>query len=65
MQDREEVVACHRGDGWGINLIRNADLEILTLSIETNPVVSARAKKLGIECRQDCSDKTDAAREII
>ncbi len=24
MQDGQEAVACHRGDGWGINLLRNA-----------------------------------------
>ena len=34
-------------------------------STETNPVVSARAKKLGIECKQGCSDKVEATREII
>jgi len=65
MQDGKEAVACHRGDGWGINLLRKAGLEVLILSTETNPVVSARAKKLGIECKQGCSDKVEATREII
>ena len=64
-QDGQEAVACHRGDGWGIGLLKNAGLEIIILSTETNPVVSARAKKLGVECIQGCSDKAEATREII
>ena len=65
MQDGREAVACHRGDGWGINLLQNSGLEIIILSTETNTVVSARAKKLGIECRQGCPDKAEAAQKII
>ncbi|MDP6653185.1 MAG: HAD hydrolase family protein, partial [Gammaproteobacteria bacterium] len=65
MQDGREAVACHRGDGWGINLLQNAGLEIMILSTETNSVVSARAQKLGIECLQGCSDKAQAVLEII
>ena len=64
-QDGQETVACHRGDGWGIGLLKNAGLDIIILSTETNPVVSARAKKLGVECIQGCSDKAEATREII
>jgi YrbI family 3-deoxy-D-manno-octulosonate 8-phosphate phosphatase len=37
----------------------------MILSTETNPVVSARAEKLGIECEQGCSDKAEATRETI
>ncbi len=65
MQDGREAVACHRGDGWGINLLQNAGLEIMILSTETNSVVSARANKLGIECHQGCPDKAEAAQKII
>ena len=64
-QDGEETVACHRGDGWGIRLLKDAGLEIIILSTETNLVVSARAKKLNVECIQGCSDKAEATREII
>ena len=64
-QDGKEAVACHRGDGWGIKLLKNAGLEIIILSTETNPVVSARARKLDVECIQGCSDKAEATREII
>ena len=64
-QDGQETVACHRGDGWGIGLLKNAGLEIIILSTETNPVVSARAKKLGVSCIQNCADKAGAIHEII
>ena len=64
-QDGQETVACHRGDGWGIELLKNAGIEIIILSTETNPVVSARAKKLGVKCIQGCADKAEATREII
>ncbi|MDP6397862.1 MAG: HAD hydrolase family protein, partial [Arenicellales bacterium] len=35
------------------------------LSTESNPVVSARATKLGIECLQNCNDKASATSGII
>ena len=64
-EDGQETVACHRGDGWGIGLLKDAGLEIIILSTETNPVVSARAKKLGVGCIQGCLDKAEATRKII
>ena len=58
-QDGREAVVCHRGDGWGIELLRAAQIELLILSTETNPVVSERAKKLNIDCLQGCQDKSN------
>ncbi|MCA6093051.1 acylneuraminate cytidylyltransferase [Streptomyces sp. SCA3-4] len=43
-----ELVAVHRGDGLGIAALRRAGLELLILSTETNPVVAARGRKLGV-----------------
>ena len=43
-QDGQETVACHRGDGWGIRLLQDAGIEVVILSTERNPAVSARAK---------------------
>jgi len=43
-QSGEETVTYHRGDGRGIRLLKNVGLEIIILSTETNPVVSAHAK---------------------
>ncbi|GAA2249873.1 N-acylneuraminate cytidylyltransferase [Streptomyces amakusaensis] len=46
--DGRETVAVHRGDGLGIARLREAGLALLILSSERNPVVAARARKLGI-----------------
>ncbi len=47
-QDGRESVTVHRGDGLGIAALRRAGLDIVIVSSETNPVVSARARKLQI-----------------
>lgn len=52
-----EQVAVHRGDGMGVAALRRAGIDVLILSTETNPVVSARAAKLGVECRQGIAEK--------
>jgi len=56
-QDGQEAVICDRGDGWGIAQLRKTGLPILILSTETNPVVQARADKLGIPCVHGIQDK--------
>ncbi len=49
--DGSERVAVHRGDGMGVSAMHRAGLDVLILSTEVNPVVAARAAKLGVECR--------------
>ncbi|WP_407550251.1 acylneuraminate cytidylyltransferase [Streptomyces sp. Pv4-95] len=46
--DGRELVAVHRGDGLGIAALRKAELKLLILSSEKNPVVAARARKLQV-----------------
>ncbi|ARF57094.1 acylneuraminate cytidylyltransferase [Streptomyces gilvosporeus] len=46
--DGREIVAVHRGDGLGIAALRKAELKLLILSTEQNPVVAARARKLKV-----------------
>ncbi|MEV6564034.1 acylneuraminate cytidylyltransferase [Streptomyces kronopolitis] len=46
--DGREIVAVHRGDGLGVAALRRAELKLLILSTETNPVVAARARKLRV-----------------
>src|SRR5512139_1046508 len=55
-QDGSEAVRCFRGDGLG--------MDVAIISTETNPVVSARARKLGIPCVQDCKDKRAALEDM-
>jgi len=63
-QDGTEAVWCHRGDGWGIARLKEAGVEIVVLSTETNPVVAARCRKLKIECIQGCNDKLSALQNM-
>lgn len=41
----------------GVSAMRRAGLPVLILSTEVNPVVAARAKKLGVECRHGIDRK--------
>lgn len=60
LQDGREAVACSRGDGMGLDLLRQAGYTLLVLSKEKNPVVSARCNKLQLECLQGVDDKRAA-----
>lgn len=61
----EESVAAHRGDGWGIARLREKGVEVVVLSTETNPVVAARCRKLGVEAIQGVEDKAQALRALL
>lgn len=61
-QDGSEFVAVDRGDGMGVALLREAGVPTLILSTETNPVVTARARKLQVDVRQGLADKASALR---
>jgi YrbI family 3-deoxy-D-manno-octulosonate 8-phosphate phosphatase len=63
-QHGTESVRCHRGDGLGIARLRESGVEVVVLSTETNPVVTARCRKLRIEAIQACHDKLAALREL-
>ncbi len=60
-----EMVAAHRGDGMGIALVRQAGVEVVILSRETNPVVTARARKLGVPVFQGVEDKPTVLRRLL
>jgi YrbI family 3-deoxy-D-manno-octulosonate 8-phosphate phosphatase len=59
-QHGEETVRCWRGDGLGLSAVARLGLHTVIISTEVNPVVSARARKLKIECIQGCDDKLAA-----
>ncbi|HYR01894.1 MAG TPA: HAD family hydrolase, partial [Syntrophobacteria bacterium] len=63
-QDGSEAVRCFRGDGIGLEKLRALGVDVAIISTETNPVVSARARKLGIPCVQGCKDKRAALRDM-
>jgi N-acylneuraminate cytidylyltransferase len=58
-----ESVRVSRSDGFGVALLRQRGIPLLILSTETDPVVSARARKLGVDVRQGVDDKATALRE--
>ena len=60
-EDGRESVICSRADGLGLAAIRRFGVDSLILSTEVNPVVSARARKLGVECQQGLGDGKGAA----
>ena len=56
-EDGREAVRCHRGDGIGLRQLERLGIQLLVISTETNPVVSARCRKLAIACVQGCPEK--------
>ena len=56
-QNGFETVQVNRADGLGVSEIKKLGIEQIIISSETNPVVSTRAKKLGILCLQGIKDK--------
>jgi N-acylneuraminate cytidylyltransferase len=55
-----EQVRVSRSDGFGLELLRKIGLPMLILSKEINPVVEARALKLGIPVIQGLESKSSA-----
>jgi len=64
LEDGRETVVCHRGDGLGIAALRDSGMPIVVLSTETNGVVAARCRKLGLSCKQGQADKAAGLRAI-
>lgn len=61
-----ENIASSRGDSMGIHLVRKAlSIEFMVISTETNPVVSARCKKLKMEVVQGTWQKAEVLREAM
>ncbi|WP_311931636.1 N-acetylneuraminate synthase family protein [Microbispora sp. H11081] len=63
--DGREMVAVSRSDGMGIALLRRAGVRVLVLSTERDPVVAARAAKLGVPVVQGLGAKDGALREWL
>lgn len=64
-QEGREAVWCSRADSWGIAMLKEAGVEVVVLSTETNPVVAARCQKLKIDCIQGCDNKLKALQDFI
>ncbi|MEQ8786847.1 MAG: acylneuraminate cytidylyltransferase [Pirellulaceae bacterium] len=62
-QDGRESVACSRGDGLGVELLRKSGVPALVLSKEPNRVVQQRCMKLQLPCLQGVDDKLPVLRD--
>ena len=64
-KDGKEAVFVNRSDGLAINVIKRMGIAQIIVSTETNPVVRARAKKLGIPLMQSVDDKKKAVKQYL
>jgi YrbI family 3-deoxy-D-manno-octulosonate 8-phosphate phosphatase len=60
LQNGTEAIIANRADGLGVDRFRELGIPQLVISTETNPVVKARAAKLGLEVIGACEDKKTA-----
>lgn len=64
-EDGREAVRCSRGDGFGLRQLEGMGVVPLIVSTETNPVVAARSRKLGVGCHHGVDDKLALVRELL
>lgn len=64
-ENGKEAVFVNRSDGLAVGMLRKLGIEFMILSTEKNPVVTARARKLKVECVQGCDNKQTAIKDII
>ncbi|MFG1679813.1 N-acetylneuraminate synthase family protein [Nonomuraea sp. NPDC049269] len=63
--DGREMVLVSRSDGMGIALLRRSGVKVLVMSTEHNPVVAARARKLGVPVLQGLAEKRVVLRDWL
>lgn len=56
-QEGIESVRCWRSDGLGLSRLRNVGVQAFIISTEANSVVTVRAQKLKLACKQAVEDK--------
>ncbi len=64
-QSGAETVRVSRSDGLGVERLRRAGIPLLIVSKETNPVVRARAAKLGVEVLHGVEHKAEVVRDWL
>jgi 3-deoxy-D-manno-octulosonate 8-phosphate phosphatase (KDO 8-P phosphatase) len=62
-EDGRESLAFSRSDGLGLRRLDAVGVRYLIVSMEQNPIVGARAKKLRADCVQGVDDKLAVVRE--
>jgi N-acylneuraminate cytidylyltransferase len=65
-EDGREMVAAHRGDGMGLELVRQKlGIDIIVISKEKNPVVARRCEKLHLPYCQGVDNKASVIDAIL
>ncbi|HET58876.1 MAG TPA: acylneuraminate cytidylyltransferase [Chloroflexi bacterium] len=64
-EDGKEMVAANRGDGMGIQLVKQSGVDVIVISKEKNPVVSARCQKLKLPVVQGIDDKPAVLQQYL
>jgi N-acylneuraminate cytidylyltransferase len=65
-ENGHELVAANRSDSLGIYyLFKKTNIELMVMSMEVNPVVAARCKKMKIPVMQAVIDKGSALKQLI
>jgi YrbI family 3-deoxy-D-manno-octulosonate 8-phosphate phosphatase len=64
-QEGHEAVAANRQDGLGIAMLRKAGIPMVVVSTETNPIVSARCRKLELPAIQGVGDKKIVVQSLL
>jgi len=61
----KEMVMAYRSDSIGVQALQKAGIQVIVLSSEVNPVVTARCRKMGISALQGVMDKPVILQEFL
>jgi YrbI family 3-deoxy-D-manno-octulosonate 8-phosphate phosphatase len=64
-EEGKEMVAAYRSDSLGVARLRRTGIQAMVLSMEVNPVVAARCKKMGIPYLQGIDDKAGVLQRYL
>jgi len=65
-QNGKEIIAASRSDGMGLEMLqKKTDIDVVVMSKETNPVVTARCDKLVIQVFQSVDQKEKTLIELM
>lgn len=63
--DGHEFIAAYRSDSMGLSALRDAGVESIVISTETDKAVEARCRKIGIDAMQGVKDKAGRLKNYL
>ncbi len=64
-EEGHEQIAANRSDSLGLKALREAGIKAMVLSMETNPVVAARCRKIKLPVIQGVNEKSSVLRDYL